>query len=92
MNHSYPNNCKECYKRIMGTCLLWRQVRILGYNKHPNCPESDFEKEILQSESKKCGDKISNKSLCDSCINDSCIFQSGIFRNHCDFYKSESEE
>ena len=30
---------------------------------------------------------IINKNLCDSCI-----FQSGIVRNHCDFYKAESED
>lgn len=33
-----------------------------------------------------------NKSLCDSCTNNGCILQSGIIRNHCDFYKTESEE
>lgn len=32
-----------------------------------------------------------NKSLCDSCTNNGCILQSGIIRNHCDFYKTESE-
>lgn len=35
---------------------------------------------------------VINKSLCDSCITKGCIFQSGIVRNHCDFYKAESEE
>lgn len=35
---------------------------------------------------------IISRNLCDSCINNSCIFQSGIVRNHCDFYKTESEE
>lgn len=34
---------------------------------------------------------IINKNLCDSCITKGCIFQSGIVRNHCDFYKAESE-
>lgn len=35
--------------------------------------------------------KDTNKSLCDSCTNNGCILQSGIIRNHCDFYKTESE-
>ncbi len=38
MSNSYPSNCKECYNRIMGTCSLWRQVRVPGCNKHPKCP------------------------------------------------------
>ena len=33
-----------------------------------------------------------SEELCDSCINNGCIFQSGIVRNHCDFYKAESED
>lgn len=45
MSNSYPNNCKECYKRIMGMCFLWRQVSVLGCNKHPNCPaEKEMDK------------------------------------------------
>lgn len=32
-----------------------------------------------------------SKNLCDSCKTSGCIFQSGIVRNHCDFYKAESE-
>jgi hypothetical protein len=35
---------------------------------------------------------VANKNLCDSCTTKNCIFQSGIVRNHCDFYKAESEE
>lgn len=34
---------------------------------------------------------VANKNLCDSCTTKNCIFQSGIVRNHCDFYKAESE-
>ena len=34
---------------------------------------------------------VTHKSLCDSCTTQGCIFQSGIVRNHCDFYKAESE-
>jgi len=41
MDQSYPNNCKECYNRIMGTCSLWRQVRVIGCNRHPNCPADE---------------------------------------------------
>lgn len=36
--------------------------------------------------------KVIERNLCDSCTNRECIFQSGIVRNHCDFYKTESEE
>jgi hypothetical protein len=36
--------------------------------------------------------KVIERSLCDSCKNRECIFQSGIVRNHCNFYKTESEE
>lgn len=35
---------------------------------------------------------VIERSLCDSCVTKGCIFQSGIIRNHCDFYKSESED
>jgi len=35
---------------------------------------------------------VTNKNLCDSCTTKNCIFQSGIVRNHCDFYKAESED
>jgi hypothetical protein len=34
---------------------------------------------------------VANKNLCDSCTTKNCIFQSGIVRNHCNFYKAESE-
>ena len=34
---------------------------------------------------------VINRNLCDSCVTKGCIFQSGMVRNHCDFYKSESE-
>lgn len=34
---------------------------------------------------------VISRNLCDSCRNKGCIFQSGIVRNHCDFYKAESE-
>lgn len=34
---------------------------------------------------------VIKKSLCDSCLVKGCIFQYGIVRNHCDFYKAESE-
>ena len=36
---SYPKNCKECYCKIVGTCLLWQRVKDIGCNRHPNCPE-----------------------------------------------------
>jgi hypothetical protein len=35
---------------------------------------------------------VANKNLCDSCTTKNCIFQSGIVRNHCNFYKAESED
>lgn len=35
---------------------------------------------------------VANKNLCDSCTTKNCIFQSGIVRNHCDFYRAESED
>lgn len=38
------------------------------------------------------GDVVTNKNLCDSCKTKNCIFQLGIVRNHCDFYRAESEE
>lgn len=36
--------------------------------------------------------RVLERNLCDSCINKGCIFQSGIVRNHCDFYKAESDD
>jgi hypothetical protein len=45
--------------------------------------ETESDEQMLQ---------VFNKSLCDSCITKGCMFQSGIVRNHCDFYKAESEE
>lgn len=33
----------------------------------------------------------SDRNLCDSCVTSGCVLQSGIVRNHCDFYKAESE-
>lgn len=47
--------------------------------------------QMTKAEIKTEDGEINNKNLCDSCINNDCIFQSGIFRNHCDFYKAESE-
>ena len=49
--------------------------------------------EILDNIGKESEDVVvANKNLCDSCTTKNCIFQSGIVRNHCDFYKAESEE
>ena len=48
--------------------------------------------EIEEEANKMAQQKSINKNLCDSCITEGCIFQSGTVRNHCDFYKAESED
>ena len=59
----------------------------------PNFESKEYIEQRLENYNKllKSGIIIS-RNLCDSCINNGCIFQSGIVRNHCDFYKAESEE
>ena len=47
---------------------------------------------ILNKLESKDREIVISRNLCDSCMNNGCIFQSGIVRNHCDFYKAESEE
>jgi len=48
---------------------------------------------VKSEEQESCNNvAVTHKNLCDSCTTQGCVFQSGIIRNHCDFYKEESEE
>ena len=78
--------CSECGSHIFDRGHANSYVVKEKYKYCPRCGA----KMIEPQESENV--VVTHKNLCDSCTTEGCIFQSGIVRNHCDFYKAESEK
>lgn len=75
-------------EEIMNVVFDWQEIGLNDILKI-----LDKYKKSESEEQESCENTVTtHKSLCDSCTTQGCIFQSGVVRNHCDFYKAESED